>query len=213
MTICTIPNWSGWANWCAITNWRLAALYIVLALLVLYLLHHYFVKRQGEGHFTFDISKRTPLKVVRGSAQGIELSCRLPFINDGKQFGALIDVFTRHYLPREQYDALEIDTNIYRVSDPRTEKYWDAKIFYVGEGEDVVIDIRLVAKTGDIVSALADMPDLPLDIFQKTCSRSDYYYARTYLTFSSDELRAALKEALDEAPAEEVPAEEATENE
>ena len=117
MTVCTISNWCTFANSCTLANWRLAGLYVVLALLVLYLLHHYFVKLQGEGHFTFDISQRTPLKVVRGNAQGIELSCRLPFRNDGKQFGALIDVFTRHYLPREQYDALEIDTNIYRVSD------------------------------------------------------------------------------------------------
>ncbi|MFA6075696.1 MAG: hypothetical protein WCV63_06240 [Negativicutes bacterium] len=188
--------------------WCTLALYVLLAILVVYYLYLLFAKLQGEGHFTFDVSKRSPLKVVRGSVHGVELSCQLPFSNDGKQFGALIDVFTRHYLPREQYDALEIDTDIYRVSDPRTEKYWDAKIFYVGEGEDVVINIRLVAKSGDIVTALAEMPDLPLDIFQKTCSRSDYYYERTYLTFSGDEIRAAVKEALDEAPTEEV-----TENE
>ena len=209
-------------NWCTIASckisWCTISLYVILAVLVLYYLYILFAKIQGEGHFSFDVGRRTPLKVVRGSAQGVELSCRLPFVNDGKQFGALIDVFTRHYLPREQYDALEIDTNIYRVSDPRTEKYWDAKIFYVGEGDDVVIDIRLVAKTGDIVAALADMPDLPLDIFQKTCSRSDYYYERTYLTFSGDELRAALKEALAEIPADEVmvdevPATEATPDE
>lgn len=196
MTVCTI------SNVCTLANWRLPVLCLLLAVLVLYLLHHFFVKMQGEGHFTFDISRRSPLKVIRGSSQGVELSCRLPFVNDGRQFGALIDVFTRHYLPREQYDALEIDTNIYRASDPRSEKYWDAKIFYVGEGEDVVIEIRLVAKSGDIVTAIAEMPDLPLDIFQKACSRSDYYYERTYLTFTGDEIRAAVQEALDETPVE-----------
>ena len=177
-------------------TWVEIVLYVLCAIAVLCALWKIFVHVQGEAKFVFDSAARTTLNVTKGNVQGVEMSCKLPFSNQGKQFGALIDVFTRHYMPREQYDAVEIMTNCYRASDPRFEGYWDAKIFYVGTGDDLVLDFRFIAKNGDIVTALKDMPDLPVDIFYKGCSRSEYYYAREYFVITGAEINAALDAAL-----------------
>ncbi len=168
----------------------------ILIFIFICLCWYLFVKIQGEAKFIFLIKKRTPLEVVRENDNDIEMTCSVPFYNGGKQFGSLIDVFPRHYLPNEQCNKLVIDTNLYRVNDPRNDNYWCASVFYVGEGDDIIINLKFISKQENIVTVLSQVPDLPIDIYYQAVSRKDYYIHKERIVFTTEEINSALTKAL-----------------
>ena len=55
-----------------------------------------------------------------------------------------------------------------------------------------LIKLEIKGKSGNILRDLEDFPDMPMDIIYQVVARSDYYYAKTRVTLTSEDLRTAL---------------------
>ena len=55
-----------------------------------------------------------------------------------------------------------------------------------------LIKLAIKGKSGNILRDLENFPDMPMDIIYQVVARSDYYYAKTRITLTSEDLRTAL---------------------
>ena len=113
--------------------------------------------------------KMTPLKVEDMDRESVVLSFTIPIVNTGRQIGTIMDAFVRTYLP-----------------------YWQAFIMEIRKPKVFLIKLEIKGKSGNILRDLEDFPDMPMDIIYQVVARSDYYYAKTRVTLTSEDLRTAL---------------------
>lgn len=167
----------------------LIALVALIALAVwLYLL------RQGDAEYVFLTDSRTDFKIQEISADKAVFVCQVPFVNRGTQDGTLVDVFPRHLLPIEYYDAVKVESKITIASQPRPDDYWEAIIINSGKGDAIILTVTFTAKDSDIRSSLKEMVDMPIDIVYQIVARCDWYMTKTRLVMRAEEVAAALAE-------------------
>mgnify|MGYP001534967098 CR=1 FL=1 len=111
--------------------------------------------------------KMTPLKVEDMDRESVVLSFTIPIVNTGRQIGTIMDAFVRTYLPFEQYDKASVTVTLTAAD-------------------------TIKGKSGNILRDLENFPDMPMDIIYQVVARSDYYYAKTRITLTSEDLRTAL---------------------
>lgn len=168
---------------------------IVLVCVVVLAVWGYIIK-QGDAEFEFITAQRTPFKLEELTANAATFSCELPFVNKGSQDGTIMDAYTRHLLPYEQYDAAEVNSRLENLEAPRTDGYWEALIVFKGEGGAIRVTVELTAKQGDIKAALTEMVDMPIDIVYQVVARSDWYITKTRLVMTAQEIQQALAGGL-----------------
>lgn len=150
------------------------------------------VRWQGDCHFQVMKKRRTPFAVHSISLHQVELSCTVPIQNTGKQAGTLMDVFLRTYLPGEQYQEAAVFSRLTDADKPRDDGYWESCIVNPGVEKTLLLVIRLEGKSGNILRDLESFPDMPLDIIYQVVGRSDWYYAKSRIELTAEELRQAL---------------------
>ena len=128
--------------------------------------------------------KMTPLKVEDMDRESVVLSFTIPIVNTGRQIGTIMDAFVRTYLPFEQYDKASVTATLTAADTPRDDEIRKPKVF--------LIKLAIKGKSGNILRDLEDFPDMPMDIIYQVVARSDYYYAKTRVTLTSEDLRTAL---------------------
>lgn len=167
----------------------LIALVAIIAIAIwLYLL------KQGDAEFVFLTDSRTDFKLKEISQEKAVFVSQIPFVNRGTQDGTLIDVFPRHLLPIEYYSAVKVESKLTLASQPRPDDYWEAVIINYGKGDAVILTVTLTAKDGDIVNALKEMVDMPIDIVHQVVARCNWYMSKARLVMRSEEVAAALAE-------------------
>lgn len=151
-----------------------------------------FVANQGDANFKFIVEQRTDFTLKEITQETATFSTTVPFINNGQQDGTLMDVFPRHFLPCEQFDAVDTDSRLTLDSANRTDGYWEAYIVPVTTGGSIILTVKFTAKSGDIKAALNDMVDMPIDIVYQVVARSLWYLAKERLVMTADEIHKAL---------------------
>ena len=136
--------------------------------------------------------KMTPLKVEDMDRESVVLSFTIPIVNTGRQIGTIMDAFVRTYLPFEQYDKASVTATLTAADTPRDDGYWQAFIMEIRKPKVFLIKLAIKGKSGNILRDLEDFPDMPMDIIYQVVARSDYYYAKTRVTLTSEDLRTAL---------------------
>lgn len=154
-----------------------------------------YIVRQGDAEFEFLVDQRTDFRLEDISRDKAVFSCVVPFVNKGSQDGTIIDCFPRHLLPQEQFDAVEVSSRLELESRRRADGYFESIIIPKTDGNAVIITVTLTAKQGDIRKALADMVDMPIEIYCQIVARSDWYVAKRRLVMQADEVAAALQPA------------------
>ena len=139
-------------------------------------------------------SKRTPFHVESMDMKSVTLSCTLPIKNVGKQLGTIMDAFVRTYLPFEQYDEARITAHLTDNDVPRDDDYWQAYIVDPGKSKKFLITLEIKGKGDNILRDLETFPEIAMDIIYQVVARSDYYYAKTRIILTKEELRNALYE-------------------
>ncbi|MPL63505.1 hypothetical protein SDC9_09141 [bioreactor metagenome] len=157
-----------------------------------------FVTRQGDAEFDFLVDQRTGFSLVEMTDKIAVFSCRVPFVNKGTQDGTIMDAYTRHLLPHEQYDSAEVSSRLELESAPRTDGYFEALIVPKTTGETVVVTVTLTAKEGNVQAALAQMVDMPIDIVYQIVARGEWYITKNRLVMKANEIikAAGLKRAV-----------------
>ncbi len=137
-------------------------------------------------------AKMSPLKVEKMEMDSVTLSYTLPIVNVGKQIGTIMDAFVRTYLPYEQYDKAAVAATLTAADDPRDDNYWQAFIMEIRKPKVFLIKIKLDGKSGNILRDLEDFPDMAMDVIYQVVARSDYYYDKTRIILTSEDLQTAL---------------------
>ncbi len=151
-----------------------------------------YIANQGDAEFEFQVNQATAFEVVDSNETAITLKCKVPFVNKGTQDGTMMDCYTRHLLPYEQYDGVIVNSRLELESAPRSDGYFEAIIIPKKTGQTIVITVQLTARHGDIRQALAQMVDMPIDIVYQVVARSDWYITKTRLVMkAADVVRAA----------------------
>lgn len=151
-----------------------------------------YLQRQGDAEFVFLTDSRTEFSLQELSREKAVFVSQIPFVNRGTQDGTLVDVFPRHLLPFEYYDSVKTESKITIASQPRPDDYWEAIIISAAKGDAAILTVTFTAKEGDIVSALKEMVDMPIDIVYQIVARCDWYMTKARLVLRSDEVVAAL---------------------
>ena len=139
-------------------------------------------------------SKRTPFHVESMDMKSVPLSCTLPIKNVGKQHGTIIDYYYRVYLPFEQYDEAVVTAHLTDFDMPRPDDYWQAFILDPGKTKKILITLEIKCKGDSILHDLETFPEMGMDVIYQVVARSDYYYAKSRIVLSKEELRNALYE-------------------
>ena len=143
-------------------------------------------------------SKRTPFHVESMDMKSVTLSCTLPIKNVGKQLGTIMDAFVRVYLPFEQYDEAVVTAHLTDFDMPRPDDYWQAFILDPGKEKKFLITLDIDGKGQSILQDLETFPEFGMDIIYHVVARSDYYYAKTRVVITREELQNALYEYTSE---------------
>lgn len=139
-------------------------------------------------------SKRTPIRVESMTMDSVTLSYTIPIKNVGKQLGTIMDAFVRTYLPFEQYDEATVTAHLTDFDVPRHDDYWQAFILEPGKVKKMLITLEIKSKSGSILRDLETFPEMAMDVIYQVVARSDYYYAKTRVVMTKEELRNALYE-------------------
>lgn len=156
-----------------------------------------FIARQGDAEFEFLVGERTAFILEEVTEKKATFSCKVPFVNKGSQGGTIMDAYSRHLLPYEQYAGVLVNSRLELTTDPRTDQYFEAVIFTRGTGGTVVITVEFTPKEGDIQQALEEMVelsvDMAIDIVYQIVARTPWYIHKTRMVMTCDEIRAALQ--------------------
>ena len=137
-------------------------------------------------------ARMSPYKVEKMDMGSITLSYTIPVVNEGKQIGTIMDAFVRTYLPAEQYDKAVVTAVLTAADAPREDNYWQAFIMEKKRPKTFLIKIKIEGKSGNILRDLEDFPDMEMDIIYQAVARSDYYYDKTRVVLTSEDLQTAL---------------------
>ncbi len=173
-------------------------LMILLLLVILFIAAVWlYIAQQGDAEFAFLVNQRTPWIVEEIREHSVTFSVKVPFINRGSQDGTIMDAYTRHLLPFEQYDGVDVATRLTNEELFRTDGYWEAVIIPKHTGGTAIATVRLTAKNSSIEEALAAMVDMPVDIVYQIVARSPWYISKNRLIFNADEARLAFQNKQD----------------
>ena len=154
---------------------------------------------KGDCRFRMIKSRMTPFKVAAMDMNSVTLSYTIPIKNTGRQLGTIMDAFVRTYLPFEQYDHARVSAHLTDKDLPRDDDYWQASIVEPGTMKTFLVTLVITGKHGNILRDLDDFPDMPMDIMYQIVGRSDYYYAKTRIILTRDELQSAVYQYTQEA--------------
>ncbi len=154
-----------------------------------------FIWKQGDADFIFETDRRSQLVLEQETADQMVFSFSVPFRNRGSQQGTLMDVFVRPWMPKEQFSAAELTTQVTVASTPRSDGYWEATLFPNEKLESDVAVIKLKFRTsgGDIRQAMDKIVDLPLNIIYQVVARAEWYLSKTMLELPVEEFHAAMQ--------------------
>ena len=147
---------------------------------------------KGDCVLQVEKSKRSPWRVDSMDMHHVSLSCTIPIRNVGKQLGTIMDAFVRTYLPFEQYDKARVTAHLTDYDVPRPDDYWQAFILDPNKSKKFLITLDIEGKGDSLLHDLEDFPEMAMDIIYQVVARSDYYYAKTRLILTKEELQNAI---------------------
>lgn len=171
-------------------DWLLLILAIIAALALLVWLY---IARQGDAEFEFLVEQRTEFQLADMSNSKAVFTCTVPFVNKGTQDGTIMDCYSRHLLPYEQYDAVKTSSWLALEGRPRDDGYFEALIVPKTTGGSVVVTVAFEAKQGDIRTALAEMVDMSIDVVYQVVARGTWYISKNRMVMTADEVARALQ--------------------
>ncbi|MBP2650510.1 MAG: hypothetical protein H6Q74_1335 [Firmicutes bacterium] len=173
--------------------------YLIVLIIVIAVAIWLYVARQGDVEVEFLVEQRTEFTLTNINANTAVFNCKVPFVNKGNQDGTIMDCYTRHLLPQEQFDAVELSSWLATEARPRTDGYFEALIVPLNTGETVDVTMKFTAKNGDIRAAMADMVDYTVDIVYQVVGRGELYITKNRMTVTADELIKSLNSSTAKA--------------
>lgn len=167
---------------------------LIIIVAILYLLFRLFVWRQGNEHVKLLTKRRSDLILEDKDFSHASFALDIPFVNTGKQYGTIMDLFPRHLLPEEQFDACKLESWTRHVErGNRQDGYFESWIVKPGKGGTVRLYLTLTGKSGNIDRDIEGIPDFNVDIYYQVVGRTDYRITKQRIRLTHDEIMKAYK--------------------
>ena len=167
--------------------------WIACIIAIIYIAYRVFAWRQGNEGITILVKRRTPFVVEDISFDQVVLTTDIPFVNKGKQYGTIMDMFPRHLLPEEQFDNVQIHSWLTDANKERHDGYWEALVYKQRKGGTIRLRVILTGKNGNIRKDVVGFPDMPIDIYHQVVGREEYRISKTRISLTAEELEVAMR--------------------
>ena len=131
----------------------------------------------------------TPFSVVERTPERLVIGATIPFANEGKQCGTIMDAILRVQLPYEQYDGALVRGKVELADTPREDDYFEAVLIQKQERIHLVLQLSLEGRGGkSLEEAIAHLPDFRMDLIYQETGRMPAHYTKAMLTVSAQEI-------------------------
>ncbi len=152
-----------------------------------------YILKQGDEQLVIQTEKRTPLVMTKKTDRTVEMTTTVHYFNFGKQDATIIDAFTRHMLPKEQFDRLQVYSRLEHSSTPRDDGYFEAMLVYKNTGGNLVVTLVFERKEDSFADAFAAIVDFPVEIYCHAVGRNDMYIKKVMFELPASEVQAAFR--------------------
>ena len=166
---------------------------VLVVLLCGSLLFCAFVWYQGDEQLVIQTDKRTPLVMTKKTEHTVEMTTTVHYFNFGKQDATVIDAFTRHMLPKEQFDLLRVYSRLEHSKSPRDDGYFEAMLVYRNTGGTLNVTLTFERKEESFEKAFAELVDFPVEIYCHAVGRNDMYIKKVLFDLPASEVQAAFR--------------------
>lgn len=167
---------------------------LVIAVLVVIAVQAYSVWL-GEAKVELDLDNRSKFKLISFGEQEVVFESTFFIANAGKRPDAMVlDAFSRHQLPEEQYDKAFVRTALERDGYRRGDGYFEAFPFEGMKSERLIYTLAIRAKQ-PVTEIIEEIPNLKLEVYVSYVGKEDYKIKRWYFVVPREELKQAIKEA------------------
>ena len=133
----------------------------------------------------------TPFSVVERTAERLVIGATIPFANEGKQCGVIMDAILRVQLPYEQYDGALVRGKVELAGAVREDDYFEAMVIQKNERIGLVVKLSIEGRKGNrLEEAIAHMPDFRMDLIYQEAGRIPAHYSKVILKIAAAEIAA-----------------------
>ena len=124
----------------------------------------------------------TPFAVVKQTENRIVIAAEIPFVNEGKQCGTIMDAFVHIRCPYEQYN-ISIWGKAAQKGQPRADDYFEAMLMQKNERIHLVLIFCITPRDGiSLAEALKHLPEtLSFDLIYQETGRNPIHYSKVSL--------------------------------
>ena len=139
----------------------------------------------------------TPFSVVERTPRRLVIGATIPFANEGKQCGTIMDAILRVQLPYEQYDGALVRGKVEMANAPREDDYFEAVVIQKNERLDFVLKLSIEGRKGrSLTEAIAHMPDFRMAFIYQETGRIPAHYCKVILKITAAEIATLAGVAL-----------------
>ena len=169
---------------------------IIIGMLIAALATYLYILNQGNCNIQFFGNSRSEFKIDELTQDSIIFSTLIRYENNGGQNGTIVDLFPRHLLPQEQFDAVKVESWLFNTETERHDGYWEAIIVKKGQDGTITLNVKLTAKNGDIINTLENMVDMPIHLVYQVVGRSWFKIYKERIIMYKDEVKQAIKTSI-----------------
>lgn len=133
----------------------------------------------------------TPFSIIERTAEQLVIGATIPFANEGKQCGVIMDAILRVQLPYEQYDGVLVRGKVELEGTPREDDYFEAMIIEKDKRSNFVLKLSIEGRKGNTLEeAIAHMPDFRMDLIYQEAGRIPAHYSKVMMKITAAEIAA-----------------------
>ena len=152
-----------------------------------------YIENKGNAQFVVKNTERSEFKLVAQSQKSITLQCEAEIANEGKQCGTIMDCYSRHLMPYEYFDGVEVNSRIQRKDALREDDYFESFIIYQRSKAILIVEVELIARKDEsIKDTLVNMVDMPIDIVYQMVTRKDWHIEKSRIELKASEVAQAV---------------------
>jgi len=135
------------------------------------------------------VGEMTKFSLVEHTAEHLVIGATIPFANEGKQCGTIMDAFLRVPLPYEQYDGALVRGKVELAGAPREDDYFEAVLIQKHSRIHLILKVSIEGRRGNsLEEAIAHLPDLRLDLIYQETGRIPAHYSKVMLKVAAQEI-------------------------
>lgn len=170
-------------------------IFVLLAVVVLAVAIQAYSLWLGKAQVEIDLDSRSKFKLISFAENEAVFESEFFIANTGKRPDAMVlDAFSRHQLPEEQYDKAFLRTSLEREGYRRSDGYFEAFPFEGMKSERLIYTLAVRTKQ-PLVNIMEEIPDLKLEVYVSYVGKDAYRIKRWYFIASREELKQAIKAA------------------